>query len=324
MGATGRQVDLQRIMSSGNRGPDRPRLGLTRRRLVLAAAVTAAAGTAAATGTSLLGPAPNPALAATPAPLAFKRPANAWPAEKILRDIAGRAEHSTDEPRGGEDEHLVIVSWDLWTQVDGKRVTSAVVPARRESWRGPDDSGRVVSSYETPIFRSKEDRKTWERDGSPGATAERQTTDFPTGQFPAIWKEQPPTDLASLTEWLARGHPTENGPAEAIVAITDLARERVLGPSTRANVLRVLATLPGLAYDGEVTDRAGRRGEAFSIESSFSGLPTRYTVIVEPATGHLLSYEQMLTQTAGKLNVRIPAVIGYEMYQKSNYADRPN
>jgi hypothetical protein len=321
--ATDRQVDLQRIIATVDRREDRTGADPNRRRLVLAATAVVTVITALAVGVNLLGTAASPAFAVTPAPLAYERPANARPAPEVLHEIAAKAERSTDEPRGGDYEHLTMVSWDLWTQVGGERVTSAVVPARSESWRGPDDAGRIVSSHEAPDFRSDEDRRTWEQDGSPGADTKPETTDFPPGQFPAMWKEQPPADLAALKEWLAKGHPTENGPAEVIVAITDLARERILGPSPRANVLRVLAELPGLAYDGEVTDRAGRRGQAFSLESDHSGLPTRHTVIVEPATGRLLSYEQMLTKTAGELNVRVPAVIGYEIYVKPEYTDRP-
>jgi hypothetical protein len=37
---------------------------------------------------------------------------------------------------------------------------------------------------------------------------------------------------------------------------------------------------------GEVTDRAGRRGVAIGFDSSNSGLPTRYMLIVDPGDRH--------------------------------------
>ncbi|GAA2638610.1 hypothetical protein [Paractinoplanes durhamensis] len=128
-----------------------------------------------------------------------------------------------------------------------------------------------------------------------------------------MWRGAAPAP-AGVKSWLAIGHPAANGPAETLVAVADLARERVLSPELRAAVLRTVAELPGLTYDGTVTDRAGRAGEAFSLISDYSGLPTKYTLIVNPADGTLLGYETMLTTTAGKLDVQVPAVIGYETY----------
>lgn len=60
-------------------------------------------------------------------------------------------------------------------------------------------------------------------------------------------------------------------------------------------------------------------GQAFSAESSRSGLPTRYTFIVNPSSGTIQGQEEMLTKTAGKLNVPVPSVIGYTVYLKAQH-----
>ncbi|MEU4645269.1 hypothetical protein [Micromonospora sp. NPDC023814] len=88
-------------------------------------------------------------------------------------------------------------------------------------------------------------------------------------------------------------------------------------------MLRLLADLPGITVTGTVTDRAGRTGEAFSITTNAHGLPAQYTVIVDPRSGALLGYEEVLTTTAGKLNVTIPAVITYRSYLMAEYAAMP-
>ncbi|MFF0370602.1 hypothetical protein [Micromonospora sp. NPDC005087] len=54
------------------------------------------------------------------------------------------------------------------------------------------------------------------------------------------------------------------------------------------------------------------------------GLPARYTLIVDPGTGAPLGYEEMLTSTAGKLNVTVPAVITYRSYLVAEYATMPD
>jgi hypothetical protein len=152
------------------------------------------------------------------------------------------------------------------------------------------------------------------------------TWDYPMpGYAGRRWRRswRPGSPLTSAATRLSVGHPVENGPAETVVAVTDLARERVLTPAERAAVLRVVAALPGLTYRGEVADRAGRPGEAFSIDSAYSGLMTRYTLIVDPRGGGLLGFEEMLTRSAGKLNVAIPSVIGYESYLVADHAAMP-
>lgn len=62
---------------------------------------------------------------------------------------------------------------------------------------------------------------------------------------------------------------------------------------------------------------AAATGRAFGLDSSYTGLPTRYTLVVDEATGAILDYEQMLTTTAGKLKVQVPAVIGYGLFETS-------
>jgi hypothetical protein len=262
---------------------------------------------------------PSSAGAATPPIL--RAAGGGGSAASVLVAIADRAVTSAPPARTGGYEHQVIQSWNLWTQVDGERVTSAVVPTRRESWRGPDNSGRVVERNDQPQFPAGSSRWRWLLHGAPGNRDDVRRTDYAAGGFSGMWPGLPPID--GLREWLAIGHPASNGPAETLVAVTDLARDRVLTPAVRAEILRILAALPGLTDDGEVVDRAGRTGRAFSLVSDYSGLPTRYTLVVDAASGKLLDYEQTLTTTAGKLDVRVPAVIGYETYLTADYVPGP-
>lgn len=267
-------------------------------------------------------PEPRPAYAATPAPLTYEAIDDAASAVDHLGRVAAAA--GTDAPTRGLQpptmEHLRIVCWQLHGQISGRTTTSAVVPVERESWRAPDNSGRVTARWHRPEFTSAADRRAWRDEGSPGADAAPRSEDYPAGQFPAMWPHRPPSDPALLNRWLQHNHNTDAWPAAAPTAISDLLRERVLAPDERAAVLRLIAGLPGVEFTGAATDRAGRHGHAFSIVSAHSGLPTRHTFIVDPATGRFLAYEQMLTTTAGNLNVAVPAVIGYETYLTAEHA----
>lgn len=77
-------------------------------------------------------------------------------------------------------------------------------------------------------------------------------------------------------------------------------------PALQAALWRVLAD-QHLVNRGEIVDRAGRHGIAFTLDTAYSGLPTRYVLIIDPQTGRLLSFKGVLTKSAGKLNVKIQA-----------------
>lgn len=299
------------------------RRGVSRRTVILAGGAAAAvAGTGVGLGSELLGSPTEPAYAATPKLLDDRMLGQGQPAAGLLTQLAAAAQDSGAVPGTGGYGHVRQQSWSLFTRINGSQVSSAVIPEIRESWRAPDNSGRLIVSYAPPEFPTDEYRRYWQSQGSPGAHVNIEVTDYQPGQFVAMWPGQPPQNPDELRQWLAVGHPAKNGPAETLVAIADLQRERVLGPAMRASLLQILGELPRIGYAGDVTDRAGRVGSAFFIDSDYSGLPIRYMLIVDP-TGRFLSFEQILTSTAGKLDVSVPAVVGYEVYLVAEFATLP-
>lgn len=317
-----RARNLQRILASAP-PPNRPAQP-TRRRLLVAgglAAVTVAA--AVSVGVIQLGQRPAAAHAATPPALDYRPPATSQPAAQRLRQLADIAAAAPPPARPpGTVEHLRSANWFLHSAISGGNTTSVVSPEEWESWRTDDHGGRRVQRVLPPTFQSEADRQAWLRGG--GKVESRQEiTDSPAGQFYAGWAGRLPTDSTTLRRWIDANSGEREAPVQYVEDVAELAGVRLLGPTERAAVLRLLAELPGMTVAGTVVDRAGRTGEAFSIESDFHGLPTRYIIIVDPSTGGLLGYEEMLTTTAGKLNVRIPAVISYRSYLTADYAPMP-
>ena len=170
-------------------------------------------------------------------------------------------------------------------------------------WTAGDGSGRTWTRVRVPLHLPDVDDST----RGPGALM------WPLRSLPA--------DDAALERTLAIGHPVENGPVERLVAVQDAYGQMPLPPAVRAAVLRFVAATPGIMLTGRVTDRAGRPGIAVSLDSDYSGLPTRYTLIFDEDDGRLLGDEEMLTTTAGKLNVPVPSVIGYTTYIDGHYTD---
>ncbi|WP_407566943.1 CU044_5270 family protein [Polymorphospora sp. A560] len=293
-----------------------------RRRVLLVAG--AAVAVVAAGGVLVeMGRESQPAYAATPVVLAYGPSATAEPAGTRLRHLADVAALQAAPSRPASTvEYLESANWFLNSATSGQRVTSAVVPEQWRSWRTDDDGGRRVVKSLPPTFRSDADRRTWEQQGERINQSETRR-DFAAGELRPGWRGEVPADVDALRSWLTAGGSAREEPVQYLEDVAELAGVRLLNPAQRAAVLRLLADLPGITASGTVTDRAGRNGEAFSITSSFHGLPAQYTIIIDPLSGALLGYEEVLTTTAGKLNVTIPAVTSYRTYLVAEYAAMP-
>lgn len=279
------------------------------RRPLLAAAAAAVVVLVGAMLWTSAGPS-APKAYATPPPLTIVPPSDTRPASVVLNEIADRAAGSgVPAGQAGQTEYTKMKNWYLHSQVGGGDTVSAVQPEIQELWRYPDDSARQVTRTGAPEFQSDEDRENWASD----AVGDERVDDWPRGRS-FSWHDRPPTDVDALHQWLRQRPSGQPDPLRTFTDVTDLLRERVLLPSERAAVLRLVAVLPGLDFAGQTHDRAGRPGLAFALEPPTEGLPTRYTLIIDPSNGLVLGHEEMLTESAGKLQVRIPAVLTYQTY----------
>ncbi|MFC8454595.1 CU044_5270 family protein, partial [Kitasatospora sp. NPDC057223] len=283
------EAGLERILrdeaAAHNLRHPRPRARIRLRLAVAGVAVSAVVGAV------LVWPDGTPAaFAATPPALTYHlTTGDGSGAATQLEEIARRVEGLPDGA-GGEQSHLRWRQWALWTRTDAGGTSSKVVPEELDLVRSP--GGAKLTRFLV--------------DEGPASATEQAAQETLQGEVPQ--------SADALRVWLRSRTSGVDGPAGAAEAVHDLVTERVLSPGQRAAVLRLLAALPGMAVSGEVVDRAGRPGVAFSADSAASGLPTRYTFIVDPVSGQLLGQEETLTESAGKLNVPVPSVIGYDAY----------
>ncbi|MEU4245406.1 hypothetical protein [Actinoplanes sp. NPDC026619] len=287
----------------------RTRRGNHRRRLVVGLAGGVAAVIVATAG--LIGIESwrsQPAYAATPAPLAITP---ATTGSFTLAGLARIAAGNGDDAPGVD--HLVIEQWDLNSIIDGQQVNSAVIPARHELWRAPDDRARTVDTYLSPQFPTAADRQTWEDAGSPRGG--RESGDYPPQAFVTAFAERtrPPADPARLAAWLSRSTPSDSA---VLTGAADLLSERALTGGELSALLRVLSSLGRPpAFAGLTTDRAGRSGAAFTVTTSDAGAEITHVLVIDTVTGRVLATEQILVAGATALGVHRPAVIGYRTYR---------
>jgi hypothetical protein len=142
-----------------------------------------------------------------------------------------------------------------------------------------------------------------------------ETTTFEAGELSYAPTSSLPRDPDALREVLL-AHDGGEVPEHVVlfVALQELVAVQQLEPQLLATFYRMLAAEPQLRSFGHVTDRAGRDGVALGFDSDYSGLPARYQLIIDPETGTPLGSEEILTTDPGKLNVTVPAVIGYATY----------
>lgn len=291
------------------RAPRWPRLALP------SAAAAAALLLVGALTLSLLGVpggGSSTAYAATP-PALMPLDVPATPAQPVLLSLAAAAEAQPSQP-AGRYNHLKTNSWYLHTAVSNGQGRSEVIPWIAESWIAQDGSGVTIEARGEPLPAAApgDDGDRPANQALPADSGE--VTRYQPGERHLFPTESLPRDPAALRDTLVTDNSGLPDHAQLFVALTDRLVQQWVEPELVAAFYRALAEEPAMRSFGVVTDRAGRDGVAVGFDSDHSGLPTRYLLIVDPDTGTPLGYEQILTTDAGKLNVQVPAVIGYTSF----------
>ncbi|MFD0584843.1 hypothetical protein [Dactylosporangium darangshiense] len=112
--------------------------------------------------------------------------------------------------------------------------------------------------------------------------------EYPPGALDLHLPEPLPTDAAQLEMALLGDNPAGMDSGYLLARILDLVRVRYLDRAERAAVLRVLADLPGLEYDGPGQDVAGRQGLTFGL----TGEGSRILLTIHKQTGEILAWQR--------------------------------
>ena len=107
-----------------------------------------------------------------------------------------------------------------------------------------------------------------------------------------------PSDPAKLKAEIARRLPGAHGTFLDTVTFEDgieLIMELPVSSPVRAAAYRMMAALPGVRALGEFTDPLGRKGQAITMGADGS-TKTKHRLIIDPATGMPLTWEQYQTR----------------------------
>ncbi|GAB3279117.1 hypothetical protein GCM10027589_05540 [Actinocorallia lasiicapitis] len=228
----------------------------------------------------------------TPTRLAFSARPGQVSAGPVLNGLAAKARA---QPSAGAGAYSYILNrgWALQTRVAGS-AASVGVERSAETWATAEGEGEIRTRRhgKREIIKTKAGEAFYDVSTLSG-------------------------DPKLLARQLAVGHPVANGPAERLIAVTDLLSSQILPPALQAALLKVLAAEEALVFQGDVTDRLGRRGIAIGVDSAFGGLPTRYTLIFDSRTGALLAEEKALTGSPGSLGVAPGSLLSYSLWVRT-------
>lgn len=186
--------------------------------------------------------------------------------------LAGVARHVATLPVTGASGHYTYVHTQAW-------------------WAADPSTGQPGGGYDQRLWWATDRSGQASRTGSadPQSTAEVLT--YPPGTL-GVAVVDPAEDRTVLAGQLAAEQPIEEGAQAVLRSVVDLYRFHDLTPPQRAAALAVLADAD-LFTSGPVLDRAGRSGVAVSAAGAMDGAPVRDTVVVDTATGRVLSYERV-------------------------------
>ncbi|HEV2891310.1 MAG TPA: CU044_5270 family protein [Frankiaceae bacterium] len=292
-------------------------------RVALVGALAAVAATAylvvvPSRDAGLLWPTAYPAAATRREPLPYD--AEGVPARPYLLALAERAEDQPRQPAGryhylrGRSEYLGRKN------LPNGAIGGFDVTQQTEEWIGEHDGSGRVEDFEV-VGEGGEDVERL-----PGRTNGPQ----PPGTFTAPFYWEPiPSDPAALRERLRIQEDTPQRrigggvPGQYFNGLYRVWTTKAIEPDESAALLRALADQPGILYRGGVTDRAGRRGVAFTLDTEpGTERHERRVLVLDEGTGAFLEFEEEArTGTDLPLDVPAPAVTSVTMLLANTRVD---
>ncbi|HEV7720677.1 MAG TPA: hypothetical protein VGO60_05315 [Iamia sp.] len=227
------------------------------------------------------------------------------PAAPALLALADRAEADLAVVPAASVAYARTVSRNQEITVDGDRTSIDHTASQQETWTEPDG------------------RYHWRR--GPGPTARDGSVvqvgpdlllpggDLVDGDPTVAEPLARPQGVDAVRADLHVGQGGQPEPYNALERLVEILGRQPLLADDRAALYRALATIDGIEHRGEVVDRAGRDGIAFSYETDFAGALSELIVVVNDETGELLETEEVMLESAPAIPIDEPVVQRYEV-----------
>jgi len=285
------------------------RTGNRTRRWVWGLATAVAAG-ATALALLLSGPATIPAVAA-PRPLVVRADSTPVPLDRLADRIAA----SGSPLRLVQGTH--VQSWSLGMTSGAEARPPITLPEERVvRWKADGSHTELVVATDPrhpgkPVIVAAEDGIT-PRTVEDGHVLSR--TNFPPSWSDAPPQARPPHNAKALLAYLDELAYSDDKltTPQLLDSMAVLLDNWTLGSRESVALIRVLAEAGGLRPVGEVTDRLGRRGQAYVYATPGS----RRMIVLDPLTGAVLGLEQTFVIDQPEYGVKAGDVMDYRAWMR--------
>ncbi len=280
----------------------------SRSRARLAWGLVATAVVAALALALVLGSPNTPPAAAAPRPLVVQAGSTPVP----LRALAERAGQDAADGSPALRKGTHVLSWSMGMSQDQPPV--ALAEERIVRWKADDSHTELVVATDPrhpgrPVMSDEDGEPRLVEDGH---VVSRRT--FGPSWSDAPPQSPPPHDPTRLRAYLqeAQYMNTPLTTPELLDAVGVLLDHWTLGAREDAAVARLLADTEGLRPVGQVTDRLGRRGQAYVYDDDGA----RRMVIMDPVTGAVLGLEATFTIDEPEYGVSAGDVMEYSVWMR--------
>ncbi|MER5943687.1 CU044_5270 family protein [Streptomyces sp. NPDC001928] len=290
---------------------ERPAAPRRRTRLAWGLAATTVV-TALVSALLLTGQTTAPAVAA-PRPLVVQTDSTPVP----MARLAERAEQASSAGSPTLRKGTHVQSWSLAMSDQDPPITLPQETIVR--WNDDDSHTEIVVATDPrhpgrPVLTDEGDEPRLVDDGH---VLSRRT--YPPSWSDAPPESPPPHDARGLHDYLEEAerafladHSQPLSTAELLDATRTLLGHWTLGARESAALAGLLADAEGLRPVGQITDRLGRRGQAYV----YDGEDSRRMLIMDPADGAVLGLEQTFTRDDPRFGVKAGDVMTYSAWMR--------
>jgi hypothetical protein len=219
----------------------------------------------------------------------------------LAASLDAAAAAAAKAPAPTADPYTFLKTREISVNTNGadRRSWKVLQSTTREEWVTQDGAGRLKVTDGPARFVDADDRAEWEGAGEPqfltlgfGRRTEDRWVDAAMLRGGPEELSPEPALLSARLTAMAEVEPGGT-PVNAVTLglIAERLRDPGASPELRQALYAAIKRVPGIAYLGEETDPAGRRGVAVGVTESVEGTPTRFSLIFDPRTSQALATE---------------------------------
>ena len=207
-------------------------------------------------------------------------------------------------------------AWFMNTDVNASGEAISYVSPQEVTFEWAEDlSGRLLTVAGKPL-PSADGRRASSDAPAEGTVLSDQS--FAPGETGVLFSQEPPADADALRAYLqsAGGYVDDSDPVIILDTVMQLLNEWTLTNSEKSALLQILKGVDGFQSLGDVIDRLGRPGHAFTAQTPDGHWQN--VLVIGSETGDILSMEKVYLGGIPESFLTAPSVVSYVAWSTSD------